>query len=294
MSVFLEILFSGLFQGSLYAVMAVGLALVWTTIGVFNFCHGVFMTLGAYIAWQFVAAEGFALPLFLGLPLCLLGVAALGWLLQASVVRPFIGRKDIVLVVVITTLAAASLLENGVLELWGPRAKQLPPLAGGTVEILGLVASTHQLVIILVTPLLLALLWLLLNRTRLGLALRAVAQNEDAGKLVGLNVTALYGLAFALAAVLAGCAGIFLGGFRFMSPVMGTDPLVKALVVVIFGGIATINGPIAAAYLIGFFEAASTYFFGLYWTPALLFLVLIMTLMVRPEGLFASRSRGLA
>jgi branched-chain amino acid transport system permease protein len=286
-----EILFGGLFQGSLYAMMAVGLALVWTTIGVFNFSHGVFMMLGAYLAWQFL---DIGLPLPVVLPLAVVAMAGIGWLLQASVVRPLIGRPNIVLVVVITTLAAASLIENGVLELWGPRSKQIPPLLDGNTTIGGVGVSLHQIAIIVITPIILAALWLFLNRTRLGLALRAVAQNEDASLLVGLNVTALYGLAFAIAAALAALAGIFLGGYRFMSPVMGADPLLKALIVVVFGGISSISGPIFAAYLIGFFEAASNYYFGLYWTPALLFAVLILTLMVRPEGMFVRSSRSLA
>lgn len=290
MGVTAEILFGGLFQGSLYAMMAVGLALVWTTIGVFNFSHGVFMMLGAYLAWQF---GDLGLPLALALPLAVIAMAGVGWLLQASVVRPLIGRPNIVLVVVITTLAAASLLENGVLEVWGPRSKQIPALLEGNTTIGGIGVSLHQIAIIVITPLILAALWLFLNRTRLGLALRAVAQNEDASLLVGLNVTALYGLAFAIAASLAGLAGIFLGGYRFMSPVMGSDPLLKALIVVVFGGISSISGPIFAAYLIGFFEAFSNYYFGLYWTPALLFAVLILILMVRPEGVFVPRARSL-
>ncbi|PTE11561.1 branched-chain amino acid ABC transporter permease [Mesorhizobium helmanticense] len=291
MSVFSDIVFGGLFQGSLYAMMAVGLALVWTTIGVFNFSHGVFMMLGAYFAWQLVA---FGLPVVIAFPLAVIVMAGAGWILQASVVRPLIGRPNIVLVVVITTLAAGSLIENGALTVWGPRSKQLPSLIEGNTTIAGVGVSLHQIAIIVITPLILAALWSFLNRTRLGLALRAVAQNEDASQLVGLNVTALYGLAFAIAASLAGLAGIFMGGYRFMNPSMGADPLLKALIVVVFGGISSISGPIFAAYLIGFFEAASNYYFGLYWTPALLFLVLIGTLMVRPEGIFAGRSRGLA
>ncbi|WP_187971693.1 branched-chain amino acid ABC transporter permease [Aquibium microcysteis] len=286
-----EILFGGLFQGSLYAMMAVGLALVWTTIGVFNFSHGVFMMLGAYLAWQLVETGLHPAAAF---PLAVLATAAVGWLLQATVVRPLIGRANLVLVVVITTLAAGSLIENGVLTIWGPRSKQLPPLVDGNTMIGSIGVSLHQIAIIVVTPLILGALWMFLTRTRLGLALRAVAQNEDASQLVGLNVTALYGLAFAIAAALACLAGIFMGGYRFMSPVMGADPLLKALIVVVFGGISSISGPIFAAYLIGFFEAACSYYFGLYWTPALLFAVLILTLMVRPEGIFSSRSRGLA
>lgn len=286
-----EILFGGLFQGSLYAMMAVGLALVWTTIGVFNFSHGVLMMLGAYLAWQLVEVGLHPAAAF---PLAVLATAAVGWLLQAAVVRPLIGRANLVLVVVITTLAAGSLIENGVLTIWGPRSKQLPPLVDGNTMIGSIGVSLHQIAIIVVTPLILGALWMFLTRTRLGLALRAVAQNEDASQLVGLNVTALYGLAFAIAAALACLAGIFMGGYRFMSPVMGADPLLKALIVVVFGGISSISGPIFAAYLIGFFEAACSYYFGLYWTPALLFAVLILTLMVRPEGIFSGRSRGLA
>ena len=286
-----EILFGGLFQGSLYAMMAVGLALVWTTIGVFNFSHGVFMMLGAYFAWQLV---DLGLHPGVAFPLAVLSTAAVGWALQAAVVRPLIGRANLVLVVVITTLAAGSLLENGALTIWGPRSKQLPALIAGNTTIGSVGVSLHQIAIIVITPLILGGLWLFLTRTRTGLALRAVAQNEDASQLVGLNVTWLYGLAFAIAAALACLAGIFMGGYRFMSPVMGADPLLKALIVVVFGGISSISGPIFAAYLIGFFEAACSYYFGLYWTPALLFAVLILTLMVRPEGIFATRSRGLA
>ncbi len=286
-----EILFGGLFQGSLYAMMAVGLALVWTTIGVFNFSHGVFMMLGAYLAWQLVEV---GLHPAIAFPLAVLATAGVGWLLQATVVRPLVGRANLVLVVVITTLAAGSLIENGVLTLWGPRSKQLPPLLAGNTMIGSVGVSLHQIAIIVITPLILWALWLFLTRARIGLALRAVAQNEDASQLVGLNVTALYGLAFAIAAALACMAGIFMGGYRFMSPVMGADPLLKALIVVVFGGISSISGPIFAAYLIGFFEAACSYYFGLYWTPALLFAVLILTLMVRPEGIFSGRSRGLA
>ncbi|CAN7368649.1 branched-chain amino acid ABC transporter permease [Rhizobium sp. LjRoot30] len=286
-----QILFGGLFQGSLYAMMAVGLALIWTTIGVFNFTHGVMMMLGAYIAWT-LAETG--LPFALVLPLVIVVMAGVGWALQASVVRPLIGRPNIVLVVVITTLAAASLIENATLELWGPRSKQLPPLIAGNTTILGVGVSLHQIAIIVIAPVVLGALWFFLNRTRLGLALRAVAQNEDASLLVGLNVKALYGLAFAISAALAALAGIFMGGYRFMSPVMGADPLLKALIVVVFGGLSSVSGPIFAAYLIGFFEAICSYYFGLYWTPALLFAVLIVTLMIRPEGIFGSKSRGLA
>jgi branched-chain amino acid transport system permease protein len=290
-----DIVFSGLFVGSLYAMMAVGLALIWTTIGVFNFSHGAFMMLGAYLTWTLTNSDGgLGLPFYLALPLGIAASGAIGWLLQALIVRPFIGRRDIVLLVVIVTLAASSFFENGAQEIWGPRPKQLPPLLEGTAPIFGITASLHQIAIILLSPAILFGVWLLLHRTRLGLMLRAVAQNEEASQLVGLPVKALYGTAFALSAALAGFAGTFLGGFTFMSPSMGADPITKAMIVVIFGGLSSIIGPIIAAYVIGFFEAISTYFLGLYWTPPLLFLLLVVVLMVRPEGLWSRPTRGLA
>jgi branched-chain amino acid transport system permease protein len=167
-------------------------------------------------------------------------------------------------------------------------------LLAGNIELGGLGMSLHQIAIIVATPVIVGLLWVFLMRTRLGLALRAIGQNEEASLLVGLNVKALYGLAFAIAAALAGLSGVFIGGYHIMSPSMGAEPLLKALVVVVFGGLSSIAGPIAAAYLIGLFEAACSYAFGLYWTPTLLFAVLILTLMIRPQGLIGSRSRGLA
>lgn len=295
MSAYGDVVFSGLFLGSLYAMMAVGLALIWTTVGIFNFSHSAFMMLGAYLAWQLSAGDGgLSLPFFLALPLAVVAAGAVGWLLQAAIVRPFVGRDDIVLIVVIVTLAAGSLFENGALELWGPRPKQLPPLFPGNVLAFGLTVSAHQLAIIGVTPLVLGGVWLLLQRTNLGLALRAVAQNEEASQLVGLRVKTLYGTAFALSAGLAALAGVFLGSFTYMSPSMGADPLTKALIVVIFGGLSSIIGTIIAAYIIGFFEAFSTYFLGLYWTPTLLFLLMVAVLMIRPEGLWSRPTRGFA
>lgn len=295
MSAYGDVVFSGLFLGSLYAMMAVGLALIWTTVGIFNFSHSAFMMLGAYLAWQLSAGDGsLSIPFSLALPLAVAAAGAIGWLLQAAIVRPFVGRDDLVLIVVIVTLAAGSLFENGALELWGPRPKQLPPLVPGNVSALGITVSAHQLAIIAVTPLVLGGVWFLLQRTKLGLALRAVAQNEEASQLVGLRVKALYGTAFALSAGLAALAGVFLGSFTYMSPSMGADPLTKALIVVIFGGLSSIIGPIVAAYIIGFFEAFSTYLLGLYWTPTLLFLLMVAVLMIRPEGLWSRPTRGFA
>lgn len=284
-----SILVSGLVLGSLYAVMATGLTLVWSTLGIFNFTHGVFMTIGAFIAWQVGVAEAWNLGAAAGLSAAAAVLIGLGCIVEMTLVRPFIGRRDQVMLCVITTLAAMTILQNGVLLTWGPRLKQLPPLIAGTVDILGVTISAHEALIVVLAPTVLIALWLFLHRTRTGAAIRAVGQNPEAATLMGLNVHALYALAFALSAALAALAGVLLGSIRFISPELGAEPLVKALIVAIFGGLGSIAGTIGGAYVIGLFEAICTYFIGLYATPAVLFAAMIAVLMLRPVGLFGKR-----
>ena len=123
--------------------------------------------------------------------------------------------------------------------------------------------------------------------------MRAVSQNREAAQLLGLDVPFYFALAFGLSAVTAGLAGVFVGTIRFMNPAMGSEPLMKALIVVIFGGIARFSSPIYAAFIIGLLEAFSTYVFGLYWAPAVLFLTMIIVLLIKPEGLFGKYQRTL-
>jgi branched-chain amino acid transport system permease protein len=188
-------------------------------------------------------------------------------------------------------LAGASLLENTAILLWGGRSKQLPRVIEGNVSLFGVTISAHEGLIILLVPVLIFLLWFLFHKTHLGLAMRAVAQNREAGELMGLNVQRLYLLAFGISAGLAGLAGVFLGSIRFITPTMGNEPLMKALIVVIFGGIARLSSPVKAAYVIGIIKAFSIYFIGLYWAPTVLFIVIIAVLMIKPEGLFGKFER---
>lgn len=281
-----SILASALVLGSLYAVMAAGLSLVWSTLGIFNFAHGVFMTLGAYIAWQVGDAAGFGLGAAVGMAVAVAALAGAGCLVERLLIRPFLGRENLVMIAVITTLAALTFVENAALLIWGPRLKQLSPMAHGTVRLAGATMSAHEATIVVLAPLFLVGLWLFLKYSQLGAAIRAVGQNRDAALLIGLSVERLYMLAFVASAILAGIAGILLGAMRPMTPTMGSEPLVKALVVAIFGGLGSIGGTIGGAYVIGLIEAVSTYAIGLYWTPAVLFGVMIAVLLWRPNGLF--------
>lgn len=285
----LTIIVSGIVLGSLYAAMATGLSLIWSTLGIFNFAHGVFMTLGAYLAWQIGTAEGFGLGATIGLVASVVFIIGVGSLAEMLLVRPLLGRANVLLLVAITTLAASNLIENSILLTWGPRLKQLPPIIDDVFTLGPVKLSAHEAVVITLSPLLLFALWVFLKVSRVGAAIRAVSQNTEVALLIGLNVRALYSLAFGLSAGLAAFAGVLLGSIRFIVPGMGTEPLVKALIVVIFGGIGSLAGTIGGAYVIGLIEATSTALIGLYWTPVLLFVLMIIILVARPTGLFGKQ-----
>jgi branched-chain amino acid transport system permease protein len=184
-----------------------------------------------------------------------------------------------------TTIAGAIFLENLSLLLFGGHLKDLGQLVSGTVRIAGTVIQAQNLLTILLAPLLLGGLAILLKRNKTGLAVRAIAQNRDAATLVGVKVERVYIATFAASAILAGVSGVLIGGLFNLSPTMGADPLLRAFIVVVFGGLGSLTGTILGAYVVGMIEALSSYYIGIYYTPVVLFVVLIVILTVRPTGL---------
>ena len=284
MDAVLTTLVSGIVLGSLYALMASGLSLVWTTLGVFNFAHGALMMIGAFVAWT--VSEPLGLGLWAGLIAGVGAAAVLGIVIEYLLIRPFYGRPNMLLITVMTTLAAMIILEKSAQMIWGARLKQLPRMVEGDVSIFGAVVSAHEALIVAVAPLILIALWAFTTRTRVGRSLRAVGQNQDAAALLGINVPMTFALAFGLGAALAGLTGVLLGGIRFITPSLGAEPLVKAMIVVIFGGLGSLGATVGAAFVIGLTEAFLVPVLGLYWTPFVLFLGLIIVLIFRPNGLF--------
>ncbi|MBZ9678544.1 branched-chain amino acid ABC transporter permease [Mesorhizobium sp. ES1-1] len=286
------ILLGGVVLGALYALMATGLALVWTTLGIFNFAHGTFIALGAYIAWQVASPEALGGGLLVGALVSVVGMFFIGMAVYYLLIKPFERSADIVVKSVITTLAGATILENLISIAWGPRNKQLSAVLTGDLQFFGLVMSRNEAAAVIVSLVILAALGIFLQRAPLGRAMRAVAQNREAAQLMGIDVVRLYAVAFGLSAALAAIAGVLIGSIRFMNPLMGSDPLMKALIVVIFGGIARFTGPIYAAFIVGLLEAFMTYAVGLYWSPTVLFAIMIVVLVVKPEGLFGKHRKS--
>ena len=283
----LATLVSGIVLGSLYALMASGLSVVWTTLGVFNFAHGALMMFGAYIAWTVSEAGGLGLPL--GILAGTAGAAIAGIVIERFLVRPFYGNRNMLLVTVMTTLSAMIILEKGAQIIWGARLKQLPRLIDGEVSLLGVAISAHEAVLVVLAPVVLIAIWRFTVLTNTGRSLRAVGQNQNSAALIGVNVPVAFAMAFGLSAALAGLTGALLGSIRFITPSMGAEPLVKAMIVVIFGGLGSLGATAGAAYVIGIIEALLILWVGLYWTPFVLFLLMIVVLVFRPNGIFGGR-----
>ncbi len=290
---FLFILASGILLGGLYALMATGLAIVWTTLGVFNFAHGTFVALGAYIAWQVTQSVNGGMGFLLAAALSVIMMYGIGYLLHFVLIKPFERNANLVLLAVITTLAAASIIENHILIGWGPRDKQIVPPVSGAISAFGASINIYDIVVLAVALFSLLAMALFLRRTSIGRAMRAAAQNREVAELMGLNVSRLYAMTIGLSAATAALAGVFAGSLRFINPTFGTDPLMKALIIVILGGVARFTSPIYAAFIVGIAESVSVYFLGLYWAPAVLFAMMITVLLIKPEGLFGHRSRTL-
>lgn len=289
----LFVLASGVVLGGLYALMATGLAVVWTTLNVFNFAHGAFVALGAYIAWEVSQQATGPLSFVAGATVSVVVMFGVGFVMHYCLIKPFERNPNLVLLSVITTLAASAIIENGILLTWGPRDKQITPPIDANVELFGAGIGVHDIITVVVALIALLALALFLRRTALGRAMRAVAQNREAAELMGFSVSRLFALTIGISAATAALAGVFIGSLRFISPSFGADPLMKSLIVVILGGVARFTSPILAAFIVGIAESFSVYFLGLYWAPAVLFGLMIVVLLVKPEGLFGRRTRTL-
>ncbi|WP_125099838.1 branched-chain amino acid ABC transporter permease [Leucobacter chromiireducens] len=286
MNLILQTLVSAIVQGSMLALITIGMSLVYGTLRVLNMAQGVMVMVGGVAAWTLVTGTG-ASP-WLGMLFAVLVTFALGMLAYGVGISRLIGRAgvDFEMTAFISTFAIASIVQSVVQLIYGPRQKDFPALVPGRIELTDGVSITWQQVltagIAIVT--LLALGWFL-SRSRYGLAIVAVAQNLDAARLMGIPARRAYVLAMGLAAGLAGLAGVLLAPVYFVSPTMGELPMLQALIVAIFAGLGSTRGTIIAAYIIGFVLAAVSIFWSSTYAMPVLYALIVVVLIVRPFGI---------
>ncbi|MFT3805057.1 MAG: branched-chain amino acid ABC transporter permease [Burkholderiaceae bacterium] len=282
MILLLQTLVNGLAVGAGYAVIAVGLTLVFGILGIVNFAHGAFFALGAYTVYL---AVSLGVPYLLALPVALAVVVAIGWLTEIAIVRRSLygaGNHGSLIV----TFALAQALMAALLLIAGPDPHSVrSPFGQTTLRAFGLLIAGQRLFILVVSIAILAAFGGWLRWSTRGQQVLAVGQNPRGALYSGINVPAIRTLSFMLGVGAAGLAGALLAPITTVFPTMGNGSLITSFVVVILGGLGSISGALVGALLIGVANALFETYVSVQWTPALGWLLVIAILLFAPQGL---------
>jgi branched-chain amino acid transport system permease protein len=275
-------LISGIGLGAMYGLIALGFHVTYVVSNTVNFAQGSAVMLGAVLGYTFMVTLGW--PIWLAVPMSLAGCALLGLVVERALVRPFVDRGSDAWLM--ATVAGGILLDNIVLFTYGKEPRSLPsPLASNPVEILGAGIYPLQLVIPVVGILIAVMLQLVFRRTDIGKVLLAVVQNREAARLMGINARVVVAVAFAIATVLAGIAGLLIAPLFSVHSEMGMLFGLKGFAVAILGGITSAPGVVIAGLIYGLVEALVTAYLGSTYTQIVVFSVIILALTLMPNGL---------
>lgn len=281
-----QVLINALVLGCLYACIAIGFSLVWGVLNVINLIHGSFIVLGAYLAW------GLYQSLHLS-PWYALVVAAplffvIGYMIQRIILNRVITAP--VLVTLTLTFGLDLILNNAMIYYFKADYRKLtlsPPM--GSVSLFDVVVPVDRLIATAFALALTGVLYLILRRLRIGRAIVAVRLDRDAAVLMGVKVNSIYAIAFGLGAALAGCAGVLMALIFPISPLTSTAYLGKAFVVCVLGGLGSVSGALAGGILLALIEGIGSTLIGPAHATTLSFVLLIIFLIVRPQGLLGRK-----
>ncbi|WP_367925540.1 branched-chain amino acid ABC transporter permease [uncultured Ruthenibacterium sp.] len=286
---FLSYLINGLSLGSVYAIIALGYTMVYGIAKMLNFAHGDVIMVGGYIA--FIAMNSLGLPAIVSVLISMVVCTILGMTIEYVAYKPL--RNAPSLAVLITAIGVSYLLQNLALLIWGSAPKSFTSvvsiqpikLMNGSLTITG-----EALVTILVSIVIMVVLTLFINRTRMGRAMLAVSEDKGAAQLMGINVNATISLTFAIGSALAAIAGALLcSAYPLLQPTTGAMPGIKAFVAAVFGGIGSIPGAMIGGVLLGVIENLSKAYISAQLADAIVFGVLIIVLLVKPTGIMGKK-----
>ena len=281
----MEILIYGAVTSAIYAMLAVGFTLIFGVARVLNLAHGSFYALGAYGAYVLTSIAG--LPLWLAAIVAVAGVSAFGVLAEKILIRPLRYSQ---LGVLMITLAIALVVEQTLFLTFGSEYRNVPAFVDTKINIGGVDVAGQRLLTLVVAGVSISLLYLFIQRTRLGSAILAISQDADAAKYMGIPSDRIFSLVMAISAALAALAGILAGPFLSVQPSMHLLPIVKAFAIVVVGGLGSIPGSILAAFMLGYAETIVAYEISTSWTEIVSVLATLLMLVFRPAGIFGKRT----
>lgn len=277
---------NGLVTGGVYALVAVGLTMIFGILDIVNFAHGELYMLGAYGTMIFSSILG--LPFFLAIILAALVIGLVGVLCERLILRPI--RFSPQTNTIIATMGLSIFLSNAALLIWSPTPRMLESPVGGTLVLAGVRIANDRLLILAVSVLAVAALQIFVRRTWTGNAMRAVSQDLVASRLMGINVNKVAMSTFFIGAGFAAVAGGLVGPLYVLEPKMGFDIAIKAFAVVILGGVGNVSGAIFAAILLGVTENLTAGFIATGLKDFVSFLILILVLLVKPSGIWGVKT----
>lgn len=297
MEQFIQQILNGLAVGGIYALVALGYTMVYGVMKLINFAHGDLFTIGTYlgftllVSWNLAGMLSPAMALVCVFIMVSLLVALIGWLLERTAYRPL--RNASRLSAVVSALGASIFFENAIMLVYGARVYVYPDYLRPdfTISILGMPVPGMRILIITASIILMFLLWAFIQRTRMGAAIRAVAIDPGAARLMGINVDRVISMVFLIGPGLGGAAGLMVGiYYGQIDFTMGWIYGLKAFTAAILGGIGNIPGAMLGGLLLGVTEALAAAYIAMAWKDAIAFLVLILILIIRPTGILGERA----
>jgi len=283
METFFQQMINGLSLGSIYALIALGYTMVYGIIKLINFAHGDIYMVGAFIGYTMI--HSFGMGFFPALLTAMALSALLGVLIERIAYKPL--RHATRIAVLITAIGVSYLLQNGMLYFYGAEVRSFPQVVDNTLfEVAGLQVSRIQLLIFATALVLMVLLQFIVQKTKMGKAMRAVSTDSSAAQLMGINVDNVISFTFFLGSALAGAAGVLVGlYYNTIDPMMGVAPGLKAFVAAVLGGIGFIPGAVLGGFTIGIVETLVSAYGNSMIRDAVVYGILILILIIRPAGI---------
>lgn len=278
-----NIIINGLINGSIYALLAIGFSLIFGVARIVNIAHTAFYMLAAYFIY--VGFHYLGMSPYISMPLSVLAVGLLSIICYKIFIQPIREHEAAVL---IATIALAMVIQEALLIAFGGHYLGVPPLVSGFATIAGVKVTYQHLLALSVAVLALFGVWILLMKTKLGLALRSTAQDREVANLMGMNEARVAMVTMGISVMMAGIAGAVVVPLYVLDPHMWMHPLIMMLAIVVLGGLGSIKGSFAGAYIMAFTEVLVVFLIpmGAFLKGSVALSIMILVLLIRPEGLF--------
>lgn len=282
-----QLILNGIIAGGIYALIAIGFSMTYGLLRFLNIAHGSLYVIGAYLAFLFFSISS---NIYLSFILAVLGAALIGILMNYSVFKPLRARKSSSLILLLASLGIFIFVENFIIGAFGAEVKTIRtgPITRG-IDVFGAIITQTQIVIIVVSLITLFLVELFLIKTRTGKAMRATADNKDVAQVIGIDVERITTYTFALGSALAASAGVLIAIEQNLEPTMGLNAIIKGFTAGVVGGLGSVRGAVAGAFLLGLVENIGIWFLPSGYKDAIAFVVLVVFLLFRPQGLFGRK-----